>query len=131
MPRTDRHTGGWCGAFLLSWVRASPGSVEVCRSLHPLPGEPLKLLRMRITWVIEGKGSGEAITADVDDAAGALATAVREAFDDLDSQTIAHIMLSVVAPLRVLLVTDGRQAVERGDEWQSQASPILVKLSPN
>lgn len=86
---------------------------------------------MRITWTIEGKGSGSAKVATVDDAATALTAAVRDAHSDLGTQTLSHVLLTSVAPLRQLLVTHGRAAVEQGQEWESGAGGIFVTLSPN
>jgi hypothetical protein len=67
----------------------------------------------------------------VDEAARALAHAVGESYADMDTQTVAHIMLNVVAPIRMRLVTDGRSAVEHGRTWEDQEGGILVTLSPN
>ncbi|WP_274031221.1 hypothetical protein [Streptomyces sp. MMBL 11-1] len=86
---------------------------------------------MRISWVIEDHGGDEAVTATVDSAAEALAAAVRTAFSDEDTTTLAHIMFNVVAPLRMQLVTDGRFEVERGRTWEARQGSILVTLSPN
>jgi hypothetical protein len=87
---------------------------------------------MRITWVIEDHGGDSAVADNVDDAAAALATGVREAYEkDHPTATLAHIMLNVVAPLRMQLVTDGRFEVERGRTWEARNGGILVTLSPN
>jgi len=86
---------------------------------------------MRIAWVIEDHGSNQADAATVDGCAEALAAGVREAYDDVDTTTLAHVMLNVVAPLRIQLVTDGRYEVERGRTWEARSGAILVTLSPN
>ncbi|MFD7257790.1 hypothetical protein [Streptomyces sp. NPDC059874] len=86
---------------------------------------------MRITWAIEGQGSGEATAETVDEAADALTHAVRESYADHDTGTVAHVMLNVVAPIRMQLVTDGRFEVERGHVWEHQGQGIFVTLSPN
>jgi len=86
---------------------------------------------MRITWVIEDHGSDEAVVGTADGAAEALAAGVRQAYDDEDTTTLAHIMLNAVAPLRMQIVTDGRFEVERGRTWEARSGSILVTLSPN
>ncbi|QAY26975.1 hypothetical protein SEA_SHAWTY_52 [Streptomyces phage Shawty] len=86
---------------------------------------------MRITWVIEDHGSDEATAETADGAAEALAAGVRQAYRDYDTATVAHVMLNVVAPLRMQLVTDGRFEVERGRTWEARIGGIFVTLSPN
>lgn len=86
---------------------------------------------MRITWTVEDLGGNAATTETADGAAEALAAGVRELYADEDTTTLAHIMLNVVAPLRMSLVTDGRYEVERGREWSATMSGIHVSLSPN
>jgi DNA-binding FadR family transcriptional regulator len=86
---------------------------------------------MRISWVIEDHGGDSKDVANVDDAAEALAAAVREAFKEHPTATLAHIMLNTVAPLRMQLVTDGRYEVEHGRQWSAESGPIAVTLSPN
>lgn len=76
---------------------------------------------MRITWMIAGRGAGQADVDSVEEAARAVARAL-----DAD----AHTMLTVIAPLRHALVTDGRYAVERGAPWHYTAGAIHVTLSP-
>jgi hypothetical protein len=83
-------------------------------------------VRVRISWVFENSGAGGATTADVDGAARALADAVRAVY----GADAAHVLLTVVAPLRAALVTDGRYAVERGRTWDYTAGAIHVTLSP-
>jgi hypothetical protein len=86
---------------------------------------------MRIAWVIEEHGGNEADVPTADSAAEKLAEAVRTAYSDEDTTTLAHIMLNVVAPLRMQLVTDGRFEVEHGRTWEARNGSILVTLSPN
>lgn len=85
---------------------------------------------MRITWVIEGKGAGSCAVDDVDQAARALDRAVRAAYADADTSTLATIITSVLGPLRASLVTDGRWAGQRGQEWAAQVSGLIVRLEP-
>jgi hypothetical protein len=84
---------------------------------------------VRITWAIEGRGAGSADVATVEEAATALSRAVTAVHERTDPTTLATILERVVAPLRASLVTDGRQAVERGDEWSASRGGILVQLS--
>jgi hypothetical protein len=86
---------------------------------------------VKLTWVIEGQGAGEATSDSVDDVAAELTHAVRQAYDDLDTQTLAHIMINKVAPLRMELVTTGRFEVEHGRTWELRREGISVTLSPN
>jgi hypothetical protein len=86
---------------------------------------------MRISWVIEDHGGDSKDVATVDDAAEALAAAVRKAYSDEDTATLAHVLLNTVAPLRMQLVTDGRFEVEHGRSWEARAGGIFVTLSPN
>jgi hypothetical protein len=86
---------------------------------------------MKIAWVIEDHGADEAEAETADGAAEQLARGVREAYEkEHDTGTLAHIMLNVVAPLRMQLVTDGRFEVERGRTWEARNGGILVTLSP-
>lgn len=85
---------------------------------------------MRIDWVIEGKGANGAEVDDVDQAARALADAVRTAYGELDADALALVLVNVVAPLRHQLVTDGRACIERGAEWSSGNGAIFVRLYP-
>jgi hypothetical protein len=85
---------------------------------------------IRISWVFEGMGGESAVVEDVDAAASALAGAVRAAYAREDTGTLAHILTTVVAPLRASLVTDGRYAVERGHTWSSGLGGVSVTLSP-
>jgi hypothetical protein len=85
---------------------------------------------VRITWAIEGHGAGSADVDDVDAAARALAAAVRDAYAKHGAGVQAHVLASVVAPLRASLVTDGRWEVERGREWSTSRGGILATLYP-
>lgn len=85
---------------------------------------------MRITWAIEGKGAGGADVPDVDAAARALSAAVRDVYGSLDTGRLATVLTAVLGPLRASMVTDGRYAVERGNEWSTQVGGILVVLYP-
>ncbi|WP_443040832.1 winged helix-turn-helix domain-containing protein [Streptomyces sp. AHA2] len=86
---------------------------------------------MRITWVIEDHGGDSADVPTVDTAAEALAAAVRQAYAEESTETLANILLNTVAPLRMQLVTDGRYAVEHGRTWEARQGGIFVTLSPN
>ncbi|MEU6684402.1 hypothetical protein [Streptomyces sp. NPDC046832] len=86
---------------------------------------------MRISWVIEDHGGDSAECPTVDTAAEALAAAVRQAYADEGTETLANILLNTVAPLRMQLVTDGRYAVEHGRTWEARQGGIFVTLSPN
>ena len=86
---------------------------------------------MRITWVIEGHGGGRADVEDVEQAARRLAAAVRAAYGQLDATALSEVLLGVVAPLRHQLVTDGRMAVEQGNEWSAGRGGVVVTLYPN
>jgi hypothetical protein len=85
---------------------------------------------VRITWAIEGHGVGSAEADDVDGAARALANAVRTAYEKHGPSAQAHVLTTLVAPLRFQLVTEGRTAVERGDEWATSLGGLLVTLYP-
>jgi hypothetical protein len=85
---------------------------------------------MRITWTFEGKGAGAATVATVDEAVSALTVAVRDAYGGLSTEALARVLHGVLGPVRHQLVTDGRCAVERGDEWSTSRGGILVHLSP-
>ncbi|MBJ6623604.1 hypothetical protein [Streptomyces sp. DHE17-7] len=86
---------------------------------------------MRISWVIESRGAAQADVPTVDAAAKALSAGVRQAYAREDATTLAHIMFSVVGPLRTALVTDGHRAVKQGETWEAREGAILVQLSPN
>jgi hypothetical protein len=85
---------------------------------------------MRIQWLFEGKGGDSREVEDVDQAARVLADAVRTAYDQLDTDALALVLVNVLAPLRAELVTDGRFAVERGHEWSTVKGGLLVRLYP-
>jgi hypothetical protein len=85
---------------------------------------------IRISWVFEGIGGDTRLVEDVDAAARALSAAVRAAYAQEDTGTLAHILTTVVAPLRASLVTDGRYAVERGHTWSHGVGGVAVTLSP-
>jgi len=85
---------------------------------------------MRITWAVEGKGAGGADVPDVDAAARALSAALRDVYGSLDTGSLATVLERVLGPLRASLVTDGRYAVERGNEWSTRVGGILVTLYP-
>lgn len=89
------------------------------------------LARMRITWTVEDLGGNAADAETADGAAEALAGGIRELYAGYETATLAHIMLNVVAPLRMALVTDGRYEVERGREWSTSMHGISVTLAPN
>ncbi|MFH9802784.1 hypothetical protein ACH4M0_11160 [Streptomyces albidoflavus] len=86
---------------------------------------------MRISWVIENHGAAQADVPTVDAAANALSAGVRQAYATADTTTLAHIMFSMVGPLRTELVTEGLRAVKRGETWEARNGAILVALSPN
>lgn len=85
---------------------------------------------MKITWAIEGRGAGSADVVDVDQAARALGAAVRAAYAKDGPSVQVHVLTAVVGRLRASLVTDGRWAVEHGDEWAKAVAGIFVTLSP-
>lgn len=85
---------------------------------------------MRLTWVIEGKGAGQADADTVEAAARALSDAVRAAYSHLGPDTLATMLPAVLGPLRAALVTDGRYSVERGQEWSTSLGGIFVTLYP-
>jgi hypothetical protein len=84
---------------------------------------------MRVSWVIEGKGGDSAEVDDAEAAHTVLCGAIRDAYKGLGPGALAT-LLSPVYALRFGMVTDGRTAVERGDEWSTGAGGILVTLSP-
>jgi hypothetical protein len=84
---------------------------------------------VRLTWVVEGKGGSTVEGDDIDELASALAAGLRDALSDLDTNTLAHVFGTVVAPLRASLVTDGVHAINQGQEsWQTVHGGILVTL---
>jgi len=85
---------------------------------------------MRITWAIEGKGAGGAEVPDVEAAGRALSAALRGAYGHLGPDALGTVLTSVLGPLRASLVTDGRFAVERGQEWSARNGGIFVTLYP-
>lgn len=85
---------------------------------------------MRLTWVIEGKGAGQADADTVEAAARALSDDVRAAYSHLGPDTLATMLPAVLGPLRAALVTDGRYAIEHGREWSASIGGILVTLCP-
>lgn len=86
---------------------------------------------MKITWVVEGKGAGSAEADDVDTAARALSDAVSALYAPDGPGVQAQVLTALVAPLRASLVTDGRFAVERGQDWVQEGGGIWVMLSPS
>jgi hypothetical protein len=85
---------------------------------------------MQLTWVIEGYGAGETTVADVDQASTALDDALRARYADADPTTLAHVLWGVLGPIRMVLVTEGRAAVRRGETWSIQRAGLLVSLAP-
>ena len=84
---------------------------------------------MRVSWVVEGRGGDSIAVATAEDGWTALRDAVRDAYEDLPTDALTK-LLGPVYGLRGAMATDGRSAVERGDEWSSSVGPILVTLSP-
>jgi hypothetical protein len=84
---------------------------------------------MHVSWVFEGKGGDRKAVADAEAACTALTAAVRDAYGDMPTDALVA-LLGAVQGLRLPMVTDGRTAVEHGDEWSAQAGGILVRLSP-
>ena len=86
---------------------------------------------MDISWVVGTlSGSGEAGT--VDGAAEVMTAGIREAYESQGhgTTTIAHAMLTVVSPLRAQLVSEGRTAVEKGEEWSGSLGDVTATLRP-
>ncbi len=84
---------------------------------------------MHVSWVIEGKGGDRVEVEDAEAAHTALCGAIRDAYKGLGPGGLAT-LLSPFYALRLPMVTDGRTAVERGDEWSTRVGGILVTLSP-
>jgi hypothetical protein len=79
--------------------------------------------------VVEGKGGSTVEGEDVDELASALAAGLRDALSDLDTNTLAHVFGTVIAPLRASLVTDGVHAIRQGQEqWTATFGGIFVTL---
>lgn len=79
--------------------------------------------------MFEGMGAGTALVEDVDSAAGVITEAVRASYDHLGPDALAHLLTTVVAPLRVAMVTDGYMALKRSDDWADGVAGIFVTLS--
>lgn len=84
---------------------------------------------IRVAWVIEWAGVGSALCADTGEATDALVRAVRAATADHGAEVTGQVLYGSVGPLRTALATDGRAAVERGEEWSGSAGGISVTLS--
>jgi hypothetical protein len=85
---------------------------------------------MRITWSYKGR-KGEGYVFSADDAARLIEEAVRAAYPDpADTELLAHILWSVVGPLRTSMVTSGEQAVRQGGTWAHSSQGISVTLCP-
>jgi hypothetical protein len=84
---------------------------------------------MQIEWVIDGVAS-ERVSVDTTwEAHTALCRAVKAAWEPLDTDALA-VALGPVYALRQAMVTEGRMAVARGDEWSAGVGTILVRLLP-
>ncbi|AUG87320.1 hypothetical protein HOS59_gp56 [Streptomyces phage Rowa] len=79
--------------------------------------------------MIEDKGADSVTVDTAEGAHTALCGAVRLAYNHLGPDALAT-ALGPVYGLRLAMVTDGRTAVERGDEWSTTVGGILVRLSP-
>lgn len=84
---------------------------------------------MHIEWVIVGKGAERVEVLNAEAAHTALCGAVRLAYGEEGPDALTS-RLGPVYGLRLAMVTDGRAAVGRGDEWTAQVGGILVRLSP-
>jgi hypothetical protein len=84
---------------------------------------------MRITWIVEGKGGDSATVGTAEEASQALTAAIRTLYEELPTDALVSV-LGPVMGLRQRLVTEGAQAVARGDDWTTRAGGILVTLSP-
>lgn len=90
---------------------------------------PPRVAAMHLEWIIVGRGGDTVEVDSAEDAHAALCDAVRASYKGLGPGAMAE-RLSPVYALRLAMVTDGRTAVERGDEWLAQVGGILVRLSP-
>lgn len=84
---------------------------------------------MWVSWVFEGSGGDRVEVRDAEEACTALTAAVRDAYGSMPTDALTGLLGGVYA-LRLPMVTDGRRAVERGDEWSTSVGGILVTLSP-
>jgi hypothetical protein len=84
---------------------------------------------IKVEWVIEWASAGEAVCSDTEAAASALIDAVRGATEPHGDEVTGRALYSVVGPLRAAMVTDGRAAIERGEQWSATLGGISVSLS--
>lgn len=84
---------------------------------------------MRIEWVTPGKGADGRDVDSAEAACTALCDGIRDTYASVDADTLAGLLGPFYA-LRLPMVTDGRAAVERGDEWSTVVGGILVRLLP-
>jgi len=84
---------------------------------------------MRVTWVFAGKGGDSRTVADAEAACTALSGAIRDTYGSMPTDALVA-LLGAVYGLRLPMATDGRAAIERGEEWSASVGGILVTLSP-
>lgn len=85
---------------------------------------------MMVSWVIESRGAGTSTVHDVEQAARALHRALLSVFADLGADELASVLTRVVAPVRMAMVTEGRAALARGEEWSIHHGGLIVTLFP-
>lgn len=83
---------------------------------------------MRVIWAVSGRGSGREIVLSADHAARVLREAARDLYPD--PQECSDFVLSALAPVRAVLVTEGAQSVSAGEPWEMAHGPLFVRLEP-
>lgn len=85
---------------------------------------------LRVDWNIYGKsGGGYVFTAE--DALDALTGALYATYSNPgDTALLANILLTLVAPLRMEMITEGVRTVGQGGRWEYRSGGITVTLCP-
>ena len=87
-------------------------------------------MAIRVEWTIEGCGAGSATVQDVDEAVQAVITACRAGTAHLAAGEAAQALLGLVPAARMDMLTNGRQAVERGERWERVRGSLFVVMTP-
>lgn len=85
---------------------------------------------MHVTWKIEPGSTGEAEVPDPQAASELITDVILDTFPDEAPMTRAHLMLHIAAPLHRRIISEGAEAVRRGEEWTAKEGPVRVTLRP-
>ncbi|WP_329061699.1 hypothetical protein [Streptomyces sp. NBC_01429] len=83
-----------------------------------------------VKWVLEGHGAGTERVPDTDAAANVIAAALRQATRTQSPDAQAHVLLTVLAPLRANMQREGADHIAQGRSWQDRNGPLFVEIQP-